>query len=230
MQTPSIHLDEELVGEILDVTMPIQDLYVVSSSKWDGLVVPKDKVGRVISARAAAFGRERDGLVYLALGEDSYPADWEYFGELLRYAAEPTARRAIEIRRHELKSFGHIDHPSYFGEHPAPDLTPFGPVERLDRVCNGVCFVWVRKRWLLALCEALHGPFLPDFMKELGHVCGDFIFFDIEKDGMDFEALRNLCGSMSGLSDPALLEKALCARYPEYNDLVSSDPAARDES
>lgn len=220
MKTPSIEIDLTRLGTPYTLNMPYPGLFYFESPKTCRFLLMPDAVGDVISKRAAAFGELKDGLLVFPREEaEAYPLRYELLGRIAEDSPNPSVRAGYLEEQALLRALGQMDLPAYFGLYPPPRETPLGPVDALQRVCNGAYFVLAGGRWLLGVAEYAY-DMLPDHLEELGAVTvEDYAFFD-------FSALspekQEACAAdlVDCWNTAPPVDDALSDRFPLYAGLL----------
>lgn len=185
--------------------------------------------GSALPAEALEYAEEQDGVCFFLTDEADLIVEYEL---LKAEGADGEVIRAVEELGKDLC-------PSYFGTWPAPENTPWGPVDRCAEVERGVWLLHAGGRWLLSIAEIL-GSDLHEIPLEMGRQCPG------EPDGPRFwpldcaaPAIYELIvlgghtGLMPYIRSMAELEAHLCRAYPGYtafyNALLEEDIAAARE-
>lgn len=187
------------------------------------------KEGSALPAQALDYGEEQDGVCFLLTDEADLIVEYE----LLK--AEGAAGELIRA----VEELGKDICPGYFGTWPAPENTPWGPVDRCAEVERGVWLLHAGGQWLLSIAEILSSD-LHEIPIGLGRQCPGEpegpLFWQLDRAAPALYELIVL-GGHGGLApyirSMAELEAHLCRAYPGYtafyNALLEEDAAAARE-
>jgi len=212
---------DSIWGNINTVVEIAINVYYIFAENGEGIMIPKEKAGDIISEKAASMGKEDNG--YLCYGRDENMEIPMY--EVLQKrvdACERIRQKALE-QMEEIKREGNLRLTDYFGECDPPGTTPEGKADNHQKVRNGIYFVETGDMAYFAVQETVADNFLSPMACVAGEKKDGYIYYDLTTSAIPLNELRQVYSEIDSLivSEDSL-KATLVASFPTYLSAYNS--------
>jgi hypothetical protein len=210
-------------GTILNCTEIALYIYQIVAKNGEGLMIPGDKAGELLSDNALLQGKTQDNYIHYDKGS---PGEMAAAYELIKNG-HITAPEVIEQygAPEEIEADGKFLNPEYFGGLPDPAETPWGALKTKTPIDNGVFFLSTDSRSGIAVHKTVSEYCMSDYSRDEN--CwekGGYYFYDMNK-GASI-AVFELSASHSKVLDLITswesLMHTLATEFSDYTDFWNS--------
>lgn len=223
---PNNRPQESIWGNINTCIEIALNIYYVIGKKGNGIMIPTDKAKQTLSEKALALGEEADGYLHYPEGGTMDIPMYEVLQK--RVATCDKLKTQAMAQMKEIERDGKLRFTEYFGEYVPPDNTPFGAVEKLHKVRNGIYFVNSPEGKSFAVHESVADYYMSPLSPEFAVRQGEYLFYDLTTCAVALNELKKVFPEVSEkiVSEDSLYS-TLNTNFPDYvklyNDMVDKD-------
>lgn len=208
--------ESSLWGNIITCTEIALHVYEIVAEYKSGIVIATEQAEELLSSKAIALGKEKDGYLHYEDEKSMIPA-YELLQKDLITDSDFKEKYGTP---EQLEKEGPFFVPEYFGTLEEPQTSPWGDITKTAAIHNGIGLIESEGKAALAVHQTIGDLFLSDMARQQAVTEGDYLFYALDANCAIplYELSASHPQVLELIIDEDSLVHTLCEDFPDYVD------------